>query len=239
MGRILKTVHLPSDARRLLKRTYLCLPHSELILPFIQRAHRLLQKQERSIDFFINSIRYIRTKASDGTIKSKYKGGPVVLVSREIAFTFPLSYAYLAGYLREQGEDVRILFRGQSPNELVSQIMKLNPVIVGFGNLYPELEEITYLIKLLNIAGRQFPVIIGGQMVTPIPEFAVKISGADFGTIGEGELILYQVVKALRLGQDPFNIKGLVIRQRDNISNTGPGDFIEDLSKLPAVDGCI
>jgi radical SAM superfamily enzyme YgiQ (UPF0313 family) len=235
MRRIFKERLSASTLRRLLKKMFLALPHSDLLLPVAQRVHRFLQKQGRSKDIFLSSLKYIGTKTTDGKIQSKYRDGSVVLVSREIAYTFPLSYAYLAGYLREQGENVRILFRGGNPRELVSQIMKLKPLIVGFGNLYPELEEIRYLIKLLNVTGRQFPIVIGGQMVTPIPEFAVKVSGADFGVIGEGEIILYQLVKVLRSGGDPFNIRGLVIRQNEDILNTGPGEFIEDLSRLPAV----
>jgi anaerobic magnesium-protoporphyrin IX monomethyl ester cyclase len=224
-----------TNLRRLAKKVFLALPHSHLLLPVAQSACRHLQKQGRSIDLFINSARSFGTATTDGTTQSKYKDGPVVLISQDIAFTFPLSYAYLAGYLREQGEDVRILFRGGNPHKLVSHIMELKPVVVGFGNLYPELEEIAYLIKLLNFAGRQFPIVIGGQMVSPTPEFAVTITGADYGVIGEGEITLYQLVKVLRSGQDAFNIRGLVIRQKEDVLNTGPGEFIEDLSKLPAV----
>jgi radical SAM superfamily enzyme YgiQ (UPF0313 family) len=167
--------------------------------------------------------------------KSLYRDGPVVLVSRPIAFTFPLSYAYLAGYLLGQGENVEVIFRQPDRAALVKQIMGFNPVLVGFGNLYPELREIRDLIGLLNQAGRRFPIVIGGQMVSPIPEFAVKITGADFGVVGEGEIILHQLVCALRQGKDPSEIKGLAVRQGNQVVLTGPGPFIEDLSELPPV----
>jgi hypothetical protein len=84
----------------------------------------------------------------------------VVLVSRPIAFTFPLSYAYLAGYLLQQDENVKIVFRQPDHTALVKQIMDLNPVLVGFGNLYPELREISHLIEFLNQAGRRFRMSI-------------------------------------------------------------------------------
>ena len=166
---------------------------------------------------------------------SAYRKGPVVLVSRDIAFTFPLSYAYLAGYLREQGEDVRVLFREVAPAQLVKQIMSLNPVLVGFGNLYPELKEIGELIKMLDRAGRQFPVVIGGQMVSPLPEFAVKVCGADYGVVGEGEITLYRLVRTLREGGNPADVSGLVIRHGDEVVATGAGEIINDLTQLPRV----
>jgi radical SAM superfamily enzyme YgiQ (UPF0313 family) len=173
-----------------------------------------------------------------GRIKCKFKKGPVVLVSKEIAYTFPLSYAYLAGYLKMQGEVVHVLFRPNNPsyfNLLVKQIMELNPVLVGFGSLYPELKDIAKIIKMLNDANREFPVVIGGQMVSPIPEFAVKVTGADFGVIGEGEIVLHQLVTTLREGKEPSNVKGLAIRQDNEVILTGVGEIIEDLTLLSPI----
>ncbi len=162
--------------------------------------------------------------------------GPVVLVSRAIAFTFPLAYAYLAGQLRSQGEEVKLLFKEMPFELLVKQIMALNPLLVGFGNLYPELEETRRLIRMLDEAGRTFPIVVGGQMVSPIPEFAVRITGADYGVIGEGELILAELVTRLRNGSDVSDLKGLVIREGEDIRNNGPGACIENLSTgLPPI----
>jgi radical SAM superfamily enzyme YgiQ (UPF0313 family)/SAM-dependent methyltransferase/predicted SAM-dependent methyltransferase len=165
----------------------------------------------------------------------RFRTGPVVLVSRDIAFTFPLSYAYLAGYLRSKGEEVVVLFKDCDRQTLVNRIMSLNPVLVGLGNLYPELRETAEIIAMLDRSGRQFSVVIGGQMVSPLPEFAVQISGADFGVIGEGEIILHRLVIALREGTDVTSVKGLAVRNGSEIVLTGPGEFIEDLNMLPPV----
>jgi radical SAM superfamily enzyme YgiQ (UPF0313 family) len=113
--------------------------------------------------------------------------------------------------------------------------MESNPILVGFGSLYPELKEVGEIITSLNKAGRKFPVVIGGQMVSPTPEFAVKVTGADFGVVGEGEITLHKLVTALRDGRDTSCVRGLVIRNGEEFLSTGPGDYIEDLSKLPAV----
>lgn len=167
--------------------------------------------------------------------KISKRKGPVVLVSREIAFTFPLSYAYLAGYLKEKGINVVILFKDVSQKELIKKIIKLKPILVGFGNLYPELEEIKNIIYKLNKAERDFPIVIGGQMFSPIPEFALKLTGADFGVVGEGEIILHQLVKALKNNSDFSKIGGLVIRDKKTVTINKGGKYIEDLSKLPKI----
>lgn len=51
-------------------------------------------------------------------------------------------------------------------------------------------------------------------MVSPIPEFAVKVTGADYGAIGKGEITLHQLVIALRHGHDEVeNHKNLQRRE--------------------------
>src|SRR3989339_384587 len=166
------------------------------------------------------------------------KQGPVILVSKDISWVFPSGYGYLAGYLKENGEDVKILFRPEDKSlyrELVKKIIELKPLVVGFGTLYPDLQPTKKIIELLNEAGRNFPVVIGGQMVSPTPEFAVEVTGADIGVIGEGEIILYNLVKALRNDNDISTVKGLVINKGKEKILTGLGEYIEDLSNLPQI----
>ncbi|MCX6701642.1 MAG: radical SAM protein [Candidatus Zambryskibacteria bacterium] len=170
--------------------------------------------------------------------KTKNKNGPVVLVTKDISYTFPFGYAYLAGYLIEKGEEVIVLFRPKKAfdyKKFVQDIIELKPVLVGFGTLYPDLYPIKKLIELLNLAGRNFPIVIGGQMVTPTPEFAVKITGADFGVVGEGEIIVDELVKTLRKNKDPHQVKGVIINENGKLSFTESGDFIKYMAKLPKI----
>lgn len=210
-------------------------------IPFSIRLYILWRKSYIIWNTKINPLisseqkkEYLNKTFFDRKVISKRKG-PVVLVSRDIAFTFPLSYAYLAGYLKEKGIDVIVLFKNTSQEKLVKKIKSLHPILVGFGNLYPELEEITNIINKLNEAKRDFPIVIGGQMFSPIPEFAMKLTGADYGVIGEGEIILYKLVKALQKNSDLSKIGGLVIRDKEQVAINEGGDYIDDLSKLPKI----
>jgi radical SAM superfamily enzyme YgiQ (UPF0313 family) len=171
-------------------------------------------------------------------IQTTNKSGPVVLVSRQISYAFPISYAYLTGYLLSLGEKVELRYRPSYEyqyTKFVKELIDLKPLLVGFGNLYVELPEIAKLIKALDMAGRKFPIVIGGQMVTPLPEFSLEITGADIGVIGEGEIILSEIVSALRSGQDISSIKGLVINDSNQYKTTGQGKYIEDLKNLPKI----
>jgi len=73
--------------------------------------------------------------------KTSNKKGPVVLVLRDISYTFPFGYAYLAGYLIEKGENVVVLFRphkSQNFKKFVEDIIDLKQVLVGVGTLFPD-----------------------------------------------------------------------------------------------------
>jgi len=169
---------------------------------------------------------------------SSNKTGPVILVSKEIEFTFPFGYAYLAAYLKQQGENVKILFKPEDKSQFrvfCKKLIELKPLIVGFGSLYPDLYDTKEFVKILNEEGRNFPIIVGGQMVTPTPEFALEVTGADFGAIGEAEIILFNLVKALRQGEKTLEVRGLVVCHQDKIFRNLPGEFIMNLSELPDI----
>ena len=168
-------------------------------------------------------------------LKTNNRSGPIVLVSAPMGANFPFSFGYLAAYLKQQNENFILLFRDIPEKYLIQKIIELKPLLVGFGNLYPELPVFKNYIELLNQAGRDFPVVIGGQMVSPVPEFAVNLTGADIGVIGEGEITLFKLAQALRQGKDVSEIKGLVIRQGNETILTGQGEFIEKLDDLPRV----
>jgi radical SAM superfamily enzyme YgiQ (UPF0313 family) len=171
-------------------------------------------------------------------MKNNNLDGPVILVSKEIMYTFPFGYAYLAGYLQSKNEQVLVEFRPENEalfREFARELIAKKPLLVGFGTIYPDLYITKEIITILDELGRDFPVVVGGQMVTPTPEFAVQITGADFGVIGEGEIILHELVTALRNGGDTSKVKGLVINDGHEIISTGPGDYIVDLAELPPI----
>ncbi|PIX45059.1 MAG: hypothetical protein COZ56_02880 [Armatimonadetes bacterium CG_4_8_14_3_um_filter_58_9] len=171
-------------------------------------------------------------------MESRHTSGPVIVVAKEISYAFPFGIGYLVGYLKERGEDVRVLFRPEDSSryrDFARQLIAAKPLLVGFGSLYPDLYPVRDIIRLLDEEKRDFPVVVGGQMVTPTPEFAVEVTGADAGVLGEGEIIFHELVTALREGRDATSVKGLVLRVGSKFYNTGPGEYLRDLSALPPV----
>jgi len=164
--------------------------------------------------------------------------GSVILVSKEVMYTFPFGYAYLAGYLKSKNENVRMEFRPAEPEgyrDFAKKLIAMRPLLVGFGTIFPDLYAVKEIIRHLDAEGRDFPLVLGGQMVSPNPEFAISITGADIGVVGEGEITLYKIVRALRESRPISDLTGLVYRDGETIVSTGTGEFIEDLSELPPI----
>jgi radical SAM superfamily enzyme YgiQ (UPF0313 family) len=60
----------------------------------------------------------------------------------------------------------------------------------------------------------------------------LKLTGADFGVLGEGEVILYQLIQALKNKKDYSKIRGLVIRQRENVIINCNGKYIKNIRPI-------
>lgn len=171
-------------------------------------------------------------------LKSRNVKGPVVIVSAPVSFAINFGIAYLTAYLVERGESVSVEYKPDSPSgfrDFASRIAAMKPLLVAFGSLYPDLYHTREIVKCLDEAGRDFPVVVGGQMVSPTPEFAIEITGSDYGVIGEGEIVFHELVKTLREGADGTNVRGVMSRDGNDFKYEGPGEIIKDLSQLPKI----
>jgi radical SAM superfamily enzyme YgiQ (UPF0313 family) len=171
-------------------------------------------------------------------LKTRYPSGPVIVVTKPIDYAVPFGPLYIAGYLREKREAVEVLFWPEQPSsyrEFVRLLKSKQPLVVGFSGLYPDLYVVRELVKLIEQEGCDFSIAVGGQMVSPTPKFSVELTGADYGVVGEGELIFHELVTALREGRETSGIKGLVIRDGSQVLLTGAGPYFTDLAKLSPI----
>jgi len=160
----------------------------------------------------------------------------VVLVSMENGFQPSLGLLSLDAFLDEAGISAEILYpsvTGDSVAETVKKITCLKPSVVGFGGLFADRFIVRDIIKELTPYRKNFKIVIGGNMVTPIPEFMLNKLSADIGVIGEGELIFTELVTRILNGKDYSDVKGIVFKDGGKVVNTGPGKYLENLDDLP------
>ena len=77
-------------------------------------------------------------------------------------------------------------------------------------------------------------VVVGGPHITAAPlETMQRFSSFDIAVIGEGELTLVELLRALSAGNTLSAVQGLIFREGNNLINTGRRPFIRDLDSLP------
>jgi len=155
-----------------------------------------------------------------------------------------LGVRYLSSYLKNQGQEVKILFLakpyGAVENEeelgqISDLIDKLQPDLVGLSlmsNHFFRARRITAAIK------KSFPsllVIWGGIHPTIDPEGGLKY--ADLVCVGEGELPLGQLMQGPNLRHyQQLNIPGIWYKKNGQIVNGGKSQLIAEIDSLPYPD---
>lgn len=141
----------------------------------------------------------------------------------------------LEAYLNQSGIKSEILYpriTGDSLSGLVSKVLELKPSVVGLGGLFNDRFVIKRIIESFRPHRRNFKIVVGGNLVTAIPEFMLNKLSGDIAVIGEGELIFTKLVKKILGNEDLSSVGGLVFKDGDRVITTGPGQYIEDLNEL-------
>jgi radical SAM superfamily enzyme YgiQ (UPF0313 family) len=163
------------------------------------------------------------------------KHADVVLISVEEGPLPSFGIPSLDAYLSQSGIISEILYpkvSAYSLDDLIIKISELNPSVVGIGGLFNDRFIIKKIIDGLRPYRKNFKIVIGGNLVTPIPEFMLQKLSADIVVVGEGEIIFTKLVKKIIGGEDYSDIGGLVFREGNNVVTSGKGEYIEDLNEL-------
>jgi radical SAM superfamily enzyme YgiQ (UPF0313 family) len=161
----------------------------------------------------------------------------VVLISFESGFLPSYGLLNLESFLRQEGIETRLMYpliHREGFSSLAEKVAALKPRVVGIGGLFGDRHTIRDIIKSLGLFRGSFRIVVGGNVVTPIPEFMLEKLGADIAVVGEGELIFRDIVKKILADRDFRDTKGIVFKDGNRFESTGPGEYIADLDKLPA-----
>jgi radical SAM superfamily enzyme YgiQ (UPF0313 family) len=149
------------------------------------------------------------------------------------------SMLYLDAFLNQKGIQTEIfypLITHERQPDFAKKIADLHPKVVGIGGMYDDRFTAKRLIESLSPYRSHFKTVVGGDLVTPIPEFMLTKLKADVCVVGEGEIVFSRFVENILGGKDYFNVGGLVFNAGNKIISTGPGQFVEDLNTLPRLN---
>ncbi len=157
-----------------------------------------------------------------------------------------LSTAYLAGYLEEEGFDVRIIDANVlrlTPHDTARELREFGAGLIGYNLITPTfLDSLHWISTIKSFYGA--PTVIGGVHMNNYPEETLSHGCIDFGVKGEGWVTLTELCRALEEGGDGLSkngrsknglskIRGLYYREDGRPVMTGPREEHIHLDEVP------
>jgi radical SAM superfamily enzyme YgiQ (UPF0313 family) len=149
--------------------------------------------------------------------------------------------SYIATVLHNAGYRIKIVDARFKPEPLSYAAAGIRGAdVVGvatFEDGFPFIEGICALAKE---GAPHRPVILGGSLVTSVPELVMRNTRADLGVLGEGELTILELLDAFTRGalaREAGSIPGLCLRGPDGAPRrTAPRKQLANLDILPVPD---
>jgi len=152
--------------------------------------------------------------------------------------TFPLGPAYLAAILRNIGADVSVYCMDvfhHSNQELATYLSNNDFDLIGLGFMAARFKRtVEELCKVVNRHKKKAWFVLGGHGPTPIAQYILKTTRADFVALGEAEETIVDLLQC-RLKNDSSykHIKGIAYRDGDKVVINDRRKPVMNLNSLP------
>jgi anaerobic magnesium-protoporphyrin IX monomethyl ester cyclase len=148
------------------------------------------------------------------------------------------SLAFLAGYLRAHTPfNILIIeakFEQLSFEETVWRALEFKPDIVGLTAYTQEIKPAAYTAGLIKRKNPNVITVIGGVHVTAIPQQTMQeFPTFDIAVVGEGEITLAELCKAVAQKKGMDEIRGLIYRDKGTLIKTAFRERHADQDSLP------
>lgn len=173
-------------------------------------------------------------------------------VDSTIGISPPLSIMYLSAFLKSKGLDVKLMDNcvdkasigtissgSRYIDRLYSKIEEFGPDVIGMTLFTREITDMSILCRLIKSRFKSAYIVLGGPHPTVMPKKTLEeIPECDFAVQGEGEVVLYNLVKSIS-GKIPFEqVKGICFRDGNSgeIFQTESEDELTNLDGIPFPD---
>lgn len=135
-----------------------------------------------------------------------------------------LSHAYVAEAMRRSGAQVTVLscdIWSYDDIEIAKIILESGIKVFAIGALFPMVREVERLCRLIRALVPGATILLGGGLVTPIPEFILRRTGADIAAIGEADFTIPMLLRAIAEGGRLADVPGIAYLEDDVFRHTG------------------
>ncbi len=150
--------------------------------------------------------------------------------------SLPLGLVSIGSYLRAHGDEVILVERAVQTGNIKKEVEKFKPQVVGISCMSyqssMDAKKVTKTIHEICDA----PVIWGGQAPSSLPEMYLRDGKPDYLSLGEGEITIYEFVRAVENGGDMSQVAGLAYLDTDGNYVQTPFRPVADLTTFPELD---
>lgn len=156
-------------------------------------------------------------------------------------YSFPLGIAYISAVLKKANFNVFTLNLNHREGKIFDIIQKEikdnNINVIATGGLSFQYATIHEVIESAKKADNKITTIVGGGIITSDPEPAMTaLEYADYGILGEGEITISELCKALESDKDYERVDGLIYKLNGKYKRTKSREEIKDLDSIPWPD---
>ena len=149
----------------------------------------------------------------------------------------PLSLSYLAAVLQREGIEVQILdllVSKNSPSKIREKLEEYQPQVVGATCVTLNYPTAAKNLKVCKDFDPRIVTMLGGPHASfALKETLLRALWIDVLVIGEGEMTLVELVRALEKGNDFRQVAGIAFREDKRVVTTEPRPLVEDLDEHP------
>jgi anaerobic magnesium-protoporphyrin IX monomethyl ester cyclase len=153
---------------------------------------------------------------------------------------FPMGTAYISAYLKSMNLSVHtanLEYVNASTQDALAALIEQHDIdAICIGGLSRDYHKILEVVAAAKTVKPSILAIVGGGIISADPEPAMSAIGADIGVIGEGELTIGEMVKALDEGNSYDDIPGIIYRRGNVLVRNSARSEIKDLDSLPFPD---
>lgn len=189
----------------------------------------------------------ITSDKSEELFKSRKKGLRVLLINppireRSNPNILPLGLGYIAAVTVMDGHHLEIVDLNSDRNQLFSSQELLSkwieqqlsdslemttPDIIGVGGLITQYKKIKQIVKICKTIHPSVPVVIGGGIVSAIPEFILNRIPADIAVQREGEITFSELLHRIEINENFEGVKGILYKHCERVINNGQRGVIK------------
>jgi len=151
----------------------------------------------------------------------------------------PLGLGHLAAYLESKGIEARTIdsqISDLTEETLGKEIQEFSPNIVGITCTTALASAAHEVARWTKNISKDIKVVMGGVHPTVLPEETLEDNNVDVVVRGEGEITLFELVRAFETRRNLRNVLGISFKSGGEIVHNENRPFIKDLDSLPLVD---